>query len=273
MAVFWPQQDSLKLLLQYGADTELVDVDGDTALTNAVIYQQSSTAAYLLKHGADPTITNNKGKSALQLMEENPAFADIIYLPTSDVNTYIEAIQASWEKVDIPSVIFPFESNKNLTSAYYKLVFGCEKIGWKCIEKSMNFAAFIVSRENDTKLIVHHNKCGENCPYASLHMELYCAKTGDNNQSQKIPAIYYMLENAKLLQVNRVSVTAPHVCPCAPSGAGDYTIKPGCLVKCSELELEDGRFANALCHKHHKMKAGEKIAVWFIPKDHAADDR
>ncbi len=41
------------------------------------------------------------------------------------------------------------------------------------------------------------------------------------------------------------------------------TFSEQCLVKCSDLGLDDGRYALANCPTHHSTISGDKISHWF----------
>ncbi len=233
-----------------------IDIDGNTAITLASMFGHISCAEYLLKQGADPTIKNGKGQSALEMMREKPQFADIIKLPTTAATTYIRSIQRSWITFDTAKLVFPFQSNANLTAAYYKLIMGCEKIGWKCIAKSVNFASFTINKENDIQLIVHYHE--ESC---CLLMELYISKAHNNTAMHRIPAICQRLETSNVLKLDGIAVTASHVCPCLDDKG--YSNISKCLVNCNDLELNRPVFADAVCPIHQKVIHGDRMAVWF----------
>lgn len=67
LAAAWLSVDSVRLILQAGADIDLLDQDGDTALILAARRGDSECAKVLLEHGADIMHTNNDGHNALQI--------------------------------------------------------------------------------------------------------------------------------------------------------------------------------------------------------------
>ena len=69
----------IESLLEAGANINLKDNDGNTALHLAVIRGDSISIESLLEAGADRTISNNNGQSPLDLAYEN-GVDDIIYL-------------------------------------------------------------------------------------------------------------------------------------------------------------------------------------------------
>lgn len=60
--------ETVKLLLRYGANIDLQDVKGWTALHQSVFFLD--TVRCLLEHGAETELLTKDGKSALQLAEE-----------------------------------------------------------------------------------------------------------------------------------------------------------------------------------------------------------
>ncbi len=54
-----------KLLLKYGADPNIQDINGRTALHKALTNNNSMLVRYLLEHGADPNIQDYNGRTVL----------------------------------------------------------------------------------------------------------------------------------------------------------------------------------------------------------------
>ncbi len=60
-----------RILLEHGADINLQDKKGWTALMLACFFEQDKAAKLLLEHGADVNIKNRKGKTALDIGYKN----------------------------------------------------------------------------------------------------------------------------------------------------------------------------------------------------------
>ncbi len=255
--------DIFKLLVQHGADLDLCTVEGWTAVRLALLPLPSGLldcryAEFLLECGADFTIKDCTGISALDSIKVNPTAKELLHFSNIDIESYLKLISPSWKKLNIPTLIFVFRNEEDLEAAYYRLNFGSCKTQWKCTEKHSNMSSFSVNKENDTMLITfpYANHSGKNF----ILMDMYQAKTGQN---QNIPAIYSKIEEARLMHLNRMSVTAPCVSPCLQEARDKMHLEPGCLIKCSELKLEGGKYALANCPIHHKIITGDKIAKWF----------
>ena len=67
---------ALQLLLDQGAKANAQNIDGNTALINAVRSQQHSDVSLLLRKGAQPDIQNHKGENALMIAAER---IDVFY--------------------------------------------------------------------------------------------------------------------------------------------------------------------------------------------------
>ncbi|WP_281864254.1 M48 family metallopeptidase [Planomicrobium okeanokoites] len=63
-AVYSSQADTVAYLLEAGADANTAD-DYATALTNAIMYEDTQTAMILMEYGADPYLTGPDGMNAL----------------------------------------------------------------------------------------------------------------------------------------------------------------------------------------------------------------
>lgn len=57
----------IQLLLEYGADTNIQNMHGETALYKSVYHYKIDFVQLLLEYGADPTIINNNGDNCLNL--------------------------------------------------------------------------------------------------------------------------------------------------------------------------------------------------------------
>jgi ankyrin repeat protein len=62
---------NVRTLLAYGADPNLVDCNGDTALTTAASAGHLQIVRDLLQNGASPHLRDRKGRSPRQLAEEH----------------------------------------------------------------------------------------------------------------------------------------------------------------------------------------------------------
>ena len=63
-------KDVIKPLIQAGADIQVADNDGNTALHYALQYGDQGVARYLIKKGADYNLPNNDGKTPVQIAVE-----------------------------------------------------------------------------------------------------------------------------------------------------------------------------------------------------------
>jgi len=57
----------VRMLVEKGADINVKDKHGNTALMHACLNMQVGTAFYLIDNGADLTITNDQGKTAMDI--------------------------------------------------------------------------------------------------------------------------------------------------------------------------------------------------------------
>ncbi len=94
--------DVIKRLLKLGADPNIQDGCGNTALHIAVMQRDARSVRALLKAGADATITNNGGLTAADLLKIDYAdLAPFLYRQTGhDTNCYIHTQQLpkrEWE--------------------------------------------------------------------------------------------------------------------------------------------------------------------------------
>ena len=59
--------DVISILLNYGADVEIKDDKGMTALITAALLNFTTTATILLEYGASVDVRDNEGRTALML--------------------------------------------------------------------------------------------------------------------------------------------------------------------------------------------------------------
>lgn len=70
--------DCVECLLDYKCDVNLRDGDGDTPLYLAVKTEDRDSIRILLNHGADPYLANDNGFNVFSLMDEQPEMAAFI---------------------------------------------------------------------------------------------------------------------------------------------------------------------------------------------------
>ena len=110
----------VELLLEHGADADVVAVDGRSALSQAVVYRQADILKLLLQHGAKVNLTNHDGVTALalavtqrdvdtvQLLLEYGADP---HLAASDGRTPVDVARHIGEN-DIARLILEYHSNQ-----------------------------------------------------------------------------------------------------------------------------------------------------------------
>ena len=82
----------LPVLLEHGADVNLGDTSGRTALHSACFQTRADVAKILLEADADPTLTNKNGQSPLDFLElslddavmSSPTFGEHIVASTQE---------------------------------------------------------------------------------------------------------------------------------------------------------------------------------------------
>lgn len=72
--------DIAKLLIEKGANVNIGDDSGKTPLIMSIIFNKKSHAELLLQHGADKNLKNGNGESALDIakMKQLTHFYDIL---------------------------------------------------------------------------------------------------------------------------------------------------------------------------------------------------
>lgn len=105
--------DLIDLLLQYGADPNGRDKNGETALTQAVNYDDLNKVKLLLQYGADPLLTNKNGDTALDIAvnEHKNNIADFLRQEIMGDSRIIKAMTATNDS---------FETNTDIGQALCK---------------------------------------------------------------------------------------------------------------------------------------------------------
>ena len=70
--------ETVKLLLDYGADVNLTDAKGNTPLTEATVDVNPDVIRLLIEHGADPLIANNVGDNAFDIFVGVPKITELL---------------------------------------------------------------------------------------------------------------------------------------------------------------------------------------------------
>jgi ankyrin repeat protein len=78
--------DAALALIQAGANVNFADVDGTTVLLRAIANAHYDTAAVLLEHGADPNLVDNAGMGALYGAVDMSSLGEVYGLPARKVN-------------------------------------------------------------------------------------------------------------------------------------------------------------------------------------------
>eukprot|EP00919_Chromeraceae_sp_WS-2016_P004917 GHVR01011628.1.p2 GENE.GHVR01011628.1~~GHVR01011628.1.p2 ORF type:complete len:107 (+),score=13.94 GHVR01011628.1:524-844(+) len=80
--------DTVKYLIEKGADVNLRNVNGNTALLLTVRYNISETFKYLIEKGADVNVRNAEGNTALMIASESNLLDTVKFLieKGADVN-------------------------------------------------------------------------------------------------------------------------------------------------------------------------------------------
>jgi len=71
-AIYHGQTNVIDYLVTRGVNLDLYGIDGDTALMEAMIFDDTNTVKLLLENGADVTVTNKWGFSAFTSAEASP---------------------------------------------------------------------------------------------------------------------------------------------------------------------------------------------------------
>ena len=106
-------QSSILSLLDAGADINLADEDGDTALTIASLFGDAEIVQCLLDRGADVLHRNHDGKNALQVALESDK-SECVNILVAHISEIMEALRVAVESGDaaVTAVIRTVESRK-----------------------------------------------------------------------------------------------------------------------------------------------------------------
>lgn len=108
-AALSPGSGAMKLLLQFGADVNAQNCQGDTALHIAAVQGMINKVEMLLEFGADASIKNDRGQTALQAassrftfyeMREDPMYTGGAWFPV--ISLLVAAGDRSWDHVPTP---------------------------------------------------------------------------------------------------------------------------------------------------------------------------
>jgi ankyrin repeat protein len=84
--------EAASALADAGADLNLIDPEGTTALVRAIVNVHYDVAGVLLEHGADPNVADSSGMAALYAVAEMNTIGEIYGRPARRFNDKIDAV-------------------------------------------------------------------------------------------------------------------------------------------------------------------------------------
>ena len=86
LSLAYTKPEELKQLLETGADPNLRDNNGRTALMKSTYPVQVESIRLLLEHGADPNVTDNKGMTPLMVQRDSPEAVALLIKAGARIN-------------------------------------------------------------------------------------------------------------------------------------------------------------------------------------------
>ncbi len=231
--------------------TDYLDYFGNTALIQAAQNKNTECVEILLKAGADPTIPNKFNKSALFYIEEHQI------LKNCDLNAYYEMLSKDWVRLDVPSIFFKYDDNSKMMGAYIKLVFNCERLGWKVIDnRYLNMTTHSVDKWKKIRIVITTVKTSltDKTTNSFIKLDIYHARISEDTQGIKklLPDLYTKV--AEVLQRNGGKMPPPYVNPCAETYENT-----DCFVAYSPRGT--GGLSISACPRHHRIGRYEIILI------------
>ncbi len=252
--------EAVELLLDHQADVNSCDNAGDTPLNLSIIEGNKSVAKLLLEKGADATIANEDNKSGVDYIEENHRYSDIF--PHINLGNFYDDLKTNWTDKGVPAVFLTFPSVRKLRGALWKLINGCENQGWKLIGKRyQNMVTFSVNNEETVHAIIVDASSKDNSgPFTTpcLKIQAFHLQHEDiRNTSDLFKYLPLILRT--ITQVLELHEREVYVNPC-----GEIPRSDECLINHSGFyEKDTGEYRMALCPVHRKVLVAKYITPWF----------